>query len=204
MTSATTKKVTTRTRPAATRLLKAKRTVVAPVAPGTPVPTPAPEPHAPSKPLDFGEFMARLKGVTDPGKLDKAAAMLKAERFRLYAKVSADHLVGVVKSQSNPGLVYSCRIGSDGKYACGTQNLNVCGGLRGSPCKHLFVLLVGLAQAGELDPTTAHDWTQAARGQKPVLDKDAMTETFLNYKGAEAGEIDWRPTETIPEDFYAM
>jgi hypothetical protein len=155
-------------------------------------------------PVDFGGFMNRLKQVTDPAKLDKATSMLKAEKFRLYAKVQPDHLVGVVKSQTNPDLVYSCRIGSDGKYSCGTQNLNICGGLRGSPCKHLLVLIVGLSKAGELDATKAHDWTQASRGKKPELDKDAMTATFLQYKGAEAGEIDWRPTETIPEDFYAM
>ena len=28
--------------------------------------------------------------------------------------------------------------------------------------------------------------------------------TFVRYKGAEAGELDWRPTETIPEDFCAV
>jgi hypothetical protein len=100
--------------------------------------------------------------------------------------------------------VYSCRLGSDGTYGCGTQNLRACGGLQGSPCKHLLVLIVGLARAGELDPTAAHAWTQATRGKLPVFDKDALSETFLKYKGAEAGEIDWRPTETIPEDFYAM
>jgi len=31
-----------------------------------------------------------------------------------------------------------------------------------------------------------------------------MSQTFLKYKGAEAGEIDWRPTETVPEDYYAF
>jgi hypothetical protein len=31
-----------------------------------------------------------------------------------------------------------------------------------------------------------------------------VTATFLKFKGAEAGEVDWRPTETIPEDFYSM
>src|SRR5205085_4264696 len=129
---------------------------------------------------------------------------LKAERFRLFAKVEPDHVIGVVKSQSSPDLVYSCRLAKDGKYACCTQNLFICGGLKGSPCKHLLVLIVGLAKAGELDSGTAHEWTQAARGVKPELDKDAMAATFLQYKGAEAGQIDWRPTETIPEDFYAM
>jgi hypothetical protein len=41
-----------------------------------------------------------------------------------------------------------------------------------------------------------HTWNEAVREQ--------VSDTLLRYKGAEAGEIDWRPTETIPEDFYAM
>jgi hypothetical protein len=44
----------------------------------------------------------------------------------------------------------------------------------------------------------------ASGGNAPALDKDAMSETFIKYKGAEAGTVDWRPTETIPEDYYAM
>jgi hypothetical protein len=148
--------------------------------------------------------MTRLRQTTDPAKLSKAATMLKAERFKLFAKVAPDHLIGVVKSQTDPDLVYSCRLDSKGTYACCTQNLNACGGLRGSPCKHLLVLIVGLAKAGQLDPGQAQSWTQASRGKAPYLDKDTMTATFLQYKGAEAGEVDWRPTETIPEDFYAM
>jgi hypothetical protein len=170
----------------------------------TPVPTTAPAAKAPPRQIDFSGFMSQLAKVADPAKLNKATAMLKAETFRLYAKVEAGHLVGVVKSQTNPDLVYSCRLGSDGTYGCGTQNLRACGGLQGSPCKHLLVLVVGLAKVGDLDPAVAHDWTQAARGKMPVFDKDALSETFLKYRGAEAGEIDWRPTETIPEDFYAM
>jgi hypothetical protein len=66
------------------------------------------------------------------------------------------------------------------------------------------VLIVGLTKAGELEPDKIDDWVMASKGQKPVIDKDAMSETFLKYKGAEAGEVDWRPTETIPEDYYAM
>ena len=118
--------------------------------------------------------------------------------------MTPDNVVGVVKSQTDPDLVYSCRLGRDGTYGCGTQNLRQCGGLFGSPCKHLLVLIVGLSKAGTLDATSAHEWTQAARGKSPTFDKDALAATFLDYKGAEAGEVDWRPTETIPEDFYAM
>jgi hypothetical protein len=36
------------------------------------------------------------------------------------------------------------------------------------------------------------------------MDRDNLATIFLKYKSAEAGEVDWRPTETIPEDFYAM
>lgn len=39
---------------------------------------------------------------------------------------------------------------------------------------------------------------------KPTIDKDLMTKTFLRYKGAEEGEVDWRPIETTPEDYYAL
>ena len=58
--------------------------------------------------------------------------------------------------------------------------------------------------SSESSPGAGWDWAAASKAHKPVLDKDATSETFLKYKGAEAGEIDWRPTETVPEDFYAM
>ena len=74
---------------------------------------------------------------------------------------------------------------------------------------YLLVLVVGLVKAGQLEPKVAIDWLRGARrmglsadGHKP--DKEVVTATFLKYKGVEAGEVDWRPTETIPEDFYAM
>jgi hypothetical protein len=47
-------------------------------------------------------------------------------------------------------------------------------------------------------------WVNPSKQQKPAIDKDAMSETFLRYKEAEAGEVDWRPTETIPEDYYDL
>ena len=152
-------------------------------------------------PIDLPVFLKRLEEEVDPARLDKALSMLKADRFRLFAEVQPDSVVGVVKSQTDPDLVYSCRLTSDGTFACCTQNLNICGGLRGALCKHLLVLLIGLTKAEQLDATTVDQWIAASRLQKPLLQKELMSETFLRYKGAEAGEIDWRPTETIPEDF---
>jgi uncharacterized protein YjbI with pentapeptide repeats len=150
------------------------------------------------------QFMARLKTSVDQARLSKALKMLKADRFELFVQVADDSLVGVVKSQTDPDLVYSCRLAADGAFACCTQNLNPCGGLRGALCKHLLVLVIGLARSGDIDAATVDNWIVASKAHRPALDKDIMSETLLRYKGAEAGEIDWRPTETVPEDFYAF
>jgi uncharacterized protein YjbI with pentapeptide repeats len=154
--------------------------------------------------MDVDTFIQRLRANVDLGRLGNALAMLRAERFQLFAEVAADHLVGVVKSQSSATRVYSCRLDAGGSFSCCTQNLRPCGGLQGAVCKHLLVLVVGLVKGGKADPAVIDRWVSASRRQRPVLDKDVLSATFLRYKGAEAGEVDWRPTETIPEDYYAL
>lgn len=154
--------------------------------------------------VDLPKLIEQLDRSTGDGRMAKVMKMLKADRFQLFSEVNDDHVTGVVKSQTDASLFYACKLQANGQFMCCTQNLNTCGGLRGKPCKHLLVLLVGLAQAGAAEPTQLSTWAKAASGNKPVLDKDAMSATFVKYKGAEAGEIDWRPTETIPEDYYAL
>jgi hypothetical protein len=154
--------------------------------------------------LSFDEFLKRLPRHVEVARLTKALKMLKTDRFQLYSRVDKKSLIGVVKSQTNPDLIYSCRLAKDGVFACCTQNMNLCGGLRGAICKHLLVLIVGLTKAGELNPAWADAWVRASRYHYPRLEQEEMAEAFLQYKGAEAGEIDWRPTETIPEDYYAL
>lgn len=153
---------------------------------------------------DIATFLKALELRVDEQKIEKATKMLKASGFQLFNDVADTHLNGVVKSQTDPDLVYACRIESDGKYACCTQNLNICGGLRGSICKHLLVLIIGLVQAGELDPTTIDAWIAKSHNVKAELNKETMGEIFIRYKGAEAGEVDWRPTQTVPEDYYTL
>jgi uncharacterized protein YjbI with pentapeptide repeats len=153
---------------------------------------------------DVASFLKALEVRIEKPKIDKATKMLKASGFKLFNDVTDEHVSGVVKSQTDPDLVYACRVAHDGQYACCTQNLNICGGLRGSICKHLLVLIIGLVQAGELDPTTIDAWIAKTHSTKPELDKEIMGAIFIKYKGAEAGEVDWRPTETVPEDYYAL
>jgi|AGTN01.3.fsa_nt_gi Uncharacterized low-complexity proteins len=154
--------------------------------------------------LDFDKFFERLKQGLDKDRIKKSVSMLKKEKFQLFFEVTDNSVTGVVKSQTDPDLAYSCRLTSDGNFSCCTQNLFPCGGLRGALCKHILVLVLGLTRAGELDPNKADLWARASALQQPKLDKDIMSQTFLRFKGAEAGEVDWRPTATTPEDFYAF
>ena len=154
--------------------------------------------------IDLPGLIKKLTASTDPSRMQKVTKMLRADRFQLFAEVTPEHLTGVVKSQTDAELVYACRLGQSGEFFCCTQNLKHCGGLRGALCKHLLVLIIGLSQSGRLDPQLAHAWSVASRKKTPELDEEAATATFLRYKGAQAGEVDWRPTETIPEDYYAL
>jgi uncharacterized protein YjbI with pentapeptide repeats len=171
--------------------------------PAAPAAAPA-APPAPAPALTLAEFMDRLRGVVDVARLGNALQMLRAERFQLFTQVEQDKLVGVIRSQSSAERVYACKLCADGSFSCGTQNLRVCGGLSGSICKHLLVLIVGLARGGQVDLGRTYQWVRASRTQHPLFDKDEAAAVFLRYKGAEAGEIDWRPTETIPEDYHAF
>ncbi len=206
----------------ATRRIVASPPVAAPVAaPVASPPAPAPAPPAAATPsakparkaggaatpanATLGNLFTELDRAIGDGRMDKVRKMLRADRFQLFSEVNDDKVTAVIKSQTDPSLFYACSLHKSGRYMCCTQNLNRCGGLKGDkPCKHLLVMLVGLAQGQQLDPGVALQLARAAKGKGPVLDKDAMSATFIRYKGAEAGEVDWRPTETIPEDYYAF
>jgi hypothetical protein len=156
--------------------------------------------------VNIDGFMARLCQTFDPKRIARTLDMLRTGRNQLFAEVEEARVFGVVRSQREPDLVYSCVLADDGTYSCCTPNLMACMGLRGEPCKHLLVLLIGLARAGKLDATTADHWVAATRGKEHSWSealRDRLGDTLLKLKGAEAGEIDWRPTETIPEDFYS-
>jgi hypothetical protein len=158
-------------------------------------------------PIELDLFIKCLAPLVDSGRLSRAVEMLKAERFQLYAQVETGAVVGVVRSQRDPNTVYSCRLASDGGFACCSQDLNVCLGLKSAICKHIIVLLVGLVRAGEIGAVTAERWVKASHENLKytvTIDGDLMSETLLRYRAAQAGQIDWRPTETIPEDYYSL
>lgn len=153
---------------------------------------------------DFASFMGQLYGAVDNGKLGRALQMLKGGSFKLYTKIDDVRLVGVVRSQSRGESVYAPWLQADGRYGCCDQGLSDCMGLQGQVCKHLLVLVVGLVRTGQMSPDHALAWLKEARKKSPKANADLCAETLIQYKGAEAGTVDWRPTETMPEDFMAL
>jgi hypothetical protein len=155
----------------------------------------------------LNRLLTKLHATIDPKRMKRTFDMLKKERNQLFAEVEETLVRGVVRSQRDPDGYYSCVCMSDGTYSCQSADLEMCMGLSSEPCKHLLVLIIGLVQAKQLDAGIAEKWLDAANKENPKNNKktkNAIAETLLKFKGAVAGEIDWRPTETVPEDFYTM
>lgn len=155
-------------------------------------------------PLDLDMFVKRIREHVDPGRLRRALEMLQADRFQLYAEVEDGAMAGVIRSQNDPDVVYSCRLTEEGRFACATQELTACLGMRSALCKHLLVLIIGLTRGGRIEPGVVCGWVEASRMRTPVLNEAKLSESLLRYKAAQIGEVDWRPTETIPEDYYTL
>lgn len=156
---------------------------------------------------DVNGLIARLHRVIDPARMKRTLDMLKKERHQVFCEIEPTMIRGIVRSQTHADLVYSCLLTEDGIYSCATPDVEKCLGLSDEPCKHLLVLVIALVRAGLFDPATADRWmltatTKGPRWNKTV--KDHVSDSLLKYKGVVAGEVDWRPTETIPEDFYAL
>ncbi len=150
----------------------------------------------------YEEFIDEVRCNFESERIDKALKMLKKERFQLFSQITAEQVVGIVRSQTDSELVYACTLNETGNFSCCTQNLKPCGGLKGALCKHLLVLIIGLTKSEQLEPNKAANWVLQSKFHQPKMQKDLISDVFLQYKGALVGEFDWRPTETIPEDYY--
>lgn len=151
----------------------------------------------------YDEFIHEVRENFEYERVDKALKMLKKERFQLFSQITPEEVVGIVRSQTVTELVYACMLNESGNFSCCTQNLKPCGGLKGALCKHLLVLLIGLTKSEQLEPNKAANWVLQSKFHQPKLQKELLSDVFLQYKGALVGEFDWRPTETVPEDYYS-
>lgn len=125
-------------------------------------------------------------------------------------------LQGVVSSGSDVERVYvSLFEAGTGNYSCATNNNRPCGGLRGSPCKHLVVLLEqAIEQHGmervakflkvQADPaqlTTAWDLLRHLNGQPTRAAASEVFSRFLHWlrfvelqgSGGPVPEMAWFP-----------
>jgi hypothetical protein len=157
-----------------------------------------------SLPADLPALVTWLETVCDKSRLEKVTAMLKTTRHQLFCDATPDRLIGIIRSQRSTQLFYACQIGSDGVFGCCDPELNPCmGQLKNKPCKHLLVLMLALMNAKKISIQQVVDWICNIQ-TKPKVDEMLMAETLIKYKDAESGTVDWRPVESIPEDYYAL
>ena len=153
---------------------------------------------------DFRTFALGLRRLFNERKVDRALEMLRKQALELYTEVQTDSVGGIVKSQTSRNTHYACWLNDEGQFACSEDGEHECMGLQGSMCKHILTLVIGLARTGDLEPELAEALVRAAARKRPVKMGRRGAELLLRFKGAQAGEIDWRPTETVPEDYYAL
>lgn len=156
----------------------------------------------------LAELVVALPAVTDAGRIKRALDMLRKESMQLYADVDDNHVAGIVRSQTGYSDFYSTRLAADGRFSCCDSSLAWCMGMNGGVCKHLLALCLGLVQSGQLPAASARSWLANAKTGKSRSPggesmQQLLADTILRFRAAEAGEVDWRPTETVPEDYYA-
>lgn len=158
--------------------------------------------------LDFHSLIIKLQRTINPNRLQKALVMLKTSAFDLYNEHDAISATGIIQSQTGTSSAYACTIDDKGVYSCCDDNLDACWGMQGGGvCKHNLVLLLGLVNNNALDASTVFNWITKTNLVGPSSSKsteDNLAKTWLRYKGVKAGKLDWRPMETIPEDYYAF
>lgn len=128
--------------------------------------------------------------------------MLKGGRCEIFSSVVDERVVGIVRSQTSDS-VYVNHLGADARYGCSQEGESVCMGLQGSICKHLLTLVIGLVHGGLLPQADGLSWVKACAKKRPNGDEAVPVDTLIKFRAAAAGELDWRPLETTPEDFYA-
>ena len=153
---------------------------------------------------DVRSLALHLRSLTDPGKVDRGVQMLKRASFQLHVETSPHSAGGIVKSQSVADEYYAAWIHEDGRFACFDRGMTPCMGQAGDICKHLVVLLLGLSAGGQIEPRRAYEWAKAASPKSPLTKSTPNAELLLRYGGFKTGEIAWRPTETVPEGYYAL
>ena len=115
-------------------------------------------------------------------KIQKSIKMIR-EQPNVFFRVENDGstLIGVVKSQTNNVLIYASYLRSDGSYGCQTQNLNSCGGLRGTVCKHILTL-VSTAAHNKTIMKRFTKWIKNTQDLKPNNDRELGTYIFEQYE----------------------
>lgn len=152
-------------------------------------------------PADFNAFYHQLSNLVAHLGRD-VFSLHGAQVAPLWAQVTEDGLRGVVPEAANATTFRACHLSSAGAHQCGTQNFTLCEDAAKGLCKHLVALLLDLAKTERLPLGDAARWARLSLAHEGQLDKNLLAAIFAQY--ADSTQSDYRPNETLPEDYYAL
>jgi uncharacterized protein YjbI with pentapeptide repeats len=162
---------------------------------------PPPAEHSPPEANDLDLLQQQI--AQDLGSPEADVLFILAEHGYgvLATEVQPWRVSGVVIEPGNSDRLYCCRLTSAGNFVCGTDKLVLCGRRRRGYCGHLALLLLTLVQRDQLDPQTAIDWLHRRYSPQPRPDRQTLAAILDRFTPTPP---DYRPTETLPEDYYAL
>jgi len=154
-----------------------------------------------SIPTDYPSLVQLLGYVLQP-RWSHVAPHVTAGLAPLWAEADADRAHAVVPAAVGATTFLACRITSAGRFQCATPDLTPCPDAADGVCRHVVCLVLSLVQRERLSAEDAARWLQRSLAHDVGLDRDALGEIFARY--AETIQADYRPNETLPEDYYAL
>lgn len=152
-------------------------------------------------PADYPALVQLLGYVLQP-RWSHVASHVTAGLAPLWAEVDADRAHAVVPAAVGATTFHACRITRAGRFQCATPDLAPCPDAADGVCRHVVCLVLSLVQREHLSAEDAARWLQRSLAHDAGLDRDALGEVFARY--AETIQADYRPNETLPEDYYAL
>jgi uncharacterized protein YjbI with pentapeptide repeats len=153
-------------------------------------------------PADFNALVTTLTGLFGFARWRDLTSLFNAGLVPLWSEGNPDGMRGVVPEAAKSTAFRACHLTSSGGHQCGTQNFALCDEGRTGVCKHLMVLLLDLARRERIPLGNAVAWARLSLAHDGALDRTALAAIFAAY--AESTQSDYRPNETLPEDYYAL
>jgi uncharacterized protein YjbI with pentapeptide repeats len=151
---------------------------------------------------NFDALMGALAGLIGHNRSSPLYALNNAHVVPLWSEGDEDGVRGVVPESAKSTTFRACRLTSAGAHECCKQDFTLCTDAGKGMCQHVLVLLLDLARRERIALADALRWARLSLAHDRSADPEILARVFASY--AESTQTDYRPNETLPEDYYAL